>query len=159
MSPYFGLRGLHMLPGFENARYIDPCAGGRGNSMRFFAMAVRDDAMHVTGVENLFCAGEKAGLFVGHTEAIVTGTLAGYNAALAACGQEPRVYPRGLAVGEAIAWTREQMAQPKGLEKRYTFSGASLLEHLRECGLDSDDRDTIQKRVRLAGAQDLFAHI
>ena len=51
------------------------------------------------------------------------------------------------------------MAQPKGLEKRYTFSGASLLEHLRECGLDSDDRDTIQKRVRLAGAQDLFAHI
>lgn len=159
MSPYFGLRCLHMLPGFENARYIDPCAGGRGNSMRFFAMAVRDDAMHVTGVENLFCAGEKAGLLVGHTEAIVTGTLAGYNAALAACGQEPRVYPRGLAVGEAIAWTREQMAQPKGLEKRYTFSGASLLEHLRECGLDSDDRDTIQKRVRLAGAQDLFAHI
>ena len=159
MSPYFGLRCLHMLPGFENARYIDPCAGGRGNSMRFFAMAVRDDAMHVTGVENLFCAGEKAGLFVGHTEAIVTGTLAGYNAALAACGQEPRVYPRGLAVGEAIAWTREQMAQPKGLEKRHTFSGASLLEHLRECGLDSDDRDTIQKRVRLAGAQDLFAHI
>ena len=59
----------------------------------------------------------------------------------------------------AVVLTREQMAQPKGLEKRYTFSGASLLEHLRECGLDSDDRDTIQKRVRLAGAQDLFAHI
>lgn len=157
MSPYFGLRCLHALPGFENARYLDPCAGGRGNSMRFFAMAPRDDAMHVAGVENLFCAGEKAGLFVGHTEAIVTGTLAGHNAALAARGQPPRVYPRNLAVGEAVAWTREQMALPKGLEKRYTFSGASLLEHLKACGLDTDDRAVIRTRVRLADAQDFFA--
>lgn len=158
MSPYFGLRCLHMLPGFENARYIDPCAGGRGNSMRFFAMAVRDDAMHVTGVENLFCAGEKAGLFVGHTEAIVTGTLAGYNAALAACGQEPqRLSARpGRWRGNRVDARTDGAA--KGLEKRHTFSGASLLEHLRECGLDSDDRDTIQKRVRLAGAQ-TYLHI
>jgi hypothetical protein len=31
--------------------------------------------MRVVGVNNLLCAGEKAGLFVGHTEAICTGTI------------------------------------------------------------------------------------
>ena len=36
--------------------------------------------MKVIDVDNLFCAGEKAGLFIGHTEAMITGALAGYNA-------------------------------------------------------------------------------
>ena len=32
-------------------------------------------ALKVEGVDNLFCAGEKSCLFVGHTEAICTGSL------------------------------------------------------------------------------------
>ena len=79
MSPFFNLERLRMIAGFENARYEDPYAGGKGNSMRYFNMAPRDNYLHVDGVDNLFCAGEKAGLLVGHTEAIVTGTLAGNN--------------------------------------------------------------------------------
>ena len=58
--------GLRTVPGFENARFEDPYSGGIGNSIRFVGMAPRDDALKVDGVDNLFCAGEKAGLLVGH---------------------------------------------------------------------------------------------
>ena len=86
MTPFFPLDLLREIPGFENARYEDPYAGGQGNSIRYIGMAPTDDALAVQGVNNLFCGGEKAGLLVGHTEAICTGTLAGYNAVR--CGPE-----------------------------------------------------------------------
>ena len=124
MTPYYDLKRLQQIPGFENARYEDPYAGGKGNSMRYFAMAPRNDQLQVQGVDNLFCAGEKAGLLVGHTEAIVTGTLAGYNAARFAAGQTLLKLPRELAVGEAIAYVREQMQTVRGLGLKYTFSGS-----------------------------------
>ena len=73
MTPYFPQADLRKVPGFENARFEDPYSGGVGNSIRFVGMAPRDDALKVDNVDNLFCAGEKAGLLVGHTEAVVTG--------------------------------------------------------------------------------------
>ena len=80
MTSFYPLDQLRKIPGFENARYEDPYAGGIGNSMRYLALSPRDNALKVKGADNLFCGGEKAGLLVGHTEAIVTGTLAGHNA-------------------------------------------------------------------------------
>ena len=47
--------------------------------MRYFAMCRRSNSLKADQRTNLFCAGEKAGLLVGHTEAIVTGVLAGHN--------------------------------------------------------------------------------
>ena len=126
MTPYFTLDRLRRIPGFENARYEDPYAGGQGNSMRYFALAPRDDTLRVEGVDNLFCAGEKAGLLVGHTEAIVTGVLAGYNAARTADGRDALILPRETAVGDAIAFVREQMETEEGMGKKYTFSGSVL---------------------------------
>ena len=131
MTPYFTLDRLRRIPGFENARYEDPYAGGQGNSMRYFALAPRDDTLRVEGVDNLFCAGEKAGLLVGHTEAIVTGVLAGYNAARTADGQEALILPRETAVGDAIAFVREQMETEEGMGKKYTFSGSVLFERMQ----------------------------
>lgn len=151
MTPYFDLQKLRRVPGFENARYLDPYAGGRGNSVRFLAMAPRDDALRVRGMKNLFCAGEKAGLLVGHTEAIVTGTLAGFNAARLVDGEEPLVLPRRLACGEAVAFVREQMETPQGLAKKYTFSGSVLYERLKALGLDSTDPEQIRARVEKLG--------
>ena len=82
MTTHVPLQQLRQVRGLENVRYADPYAGTVGNSMRYAALAPRDDAMQVQGgVDNLFCSGEKAGLLVGHTEAIVTGALAGHNAA------------------------------------------------------------------------------
>ena len=105
MTPFFELENLRKIPGFENARYVDPYAGGKGNSIRYLSVAERDDSLKVSGVGNLFCGGEKAGLFVGHTEAISTGSLAGHNAVRFVRGMKSLVLPTGLAIGDIISFT------------------------------------------------------
>lgn len=156
MAPFFNLQNLHRIPGFENARYEDPYAGGKGNSMRFFAMAPRSDALKVEGVDNLFCGGEKSGLMVGHTEAIVTGTLAGYNAARFASGKETLILPRELAVGDAVAFVREQMRTEEGLSLKYTFSGSVLFERMKKRGTYTTDVGEIRRRVESVGLSGVY---
>jgi len=156
MTPYFPLQALRMVPGFENARFMDPYAGGRGNSMRFLAMVRRNDALKAEGKENLFCAGEKAGLHVGHTEAIVTGMLAGHNAVRYALGKECHVLPRSTAIGDYIAYVRERMDTKEGLKSRYTFSGGLYFDRMKVIGLYSVDVKEIKDRVAKAGDTAIF---
>ena len=157
MTPYFPLEALRKIPGFENARYEDPYAGGLGNSIRYLGMAPRDNALKVTGVENLFCAGEKAGLLVGHTEAIVTGTLAGYNAVKLIKKEKLLMFPNALAVGDAISHVRSQMETEEGLGYKYTFSGSVYFERMKQKGLFSIDPEEIKKRVDQAGMTGIFS--
>ena len=159
MTPFFNLQNLHRIPGFENARYEDPYAGGKGNSMRFFAMAPRDDALKVEGADNLFCGGEKAGLLVGHTEAIITGTLGGCNAVRFACGLPLLILPESLAVGDALSFVREQMKTEKGLGLKYTFSGSVLFERMKARGTYTTDLAEIRRRVEAAGLSGVFQKI
>jgi len=114
MTPYFPLEVLRTIPGFETARYADPYAGGKGNSIRYLSIAERDNTMRVKGFENLFCGGEKSGLFVGHTEAITTGSLAGHNAARWLASQHLTHagllrMPRSIAAGDLIAYGNEKI--------------------------------------------------
>ncbi len=157
MSPFYPLDKLRKIPGFENARYEDPYAGGVGNSMRFTALSPRDNALKVQGVDNLFCGGEKAGLLVGHTEAIVTGILAGHNAVRCTLGKELLVLPETLAIGDAIAHVRKQMETEDGLKLKYTFSGAQYFTRMQEKGLYTTDVHAIKDRVTNAGLTDIFA--
>ena len=157
MTPFYTLDKLHRIPGFENARYEDPYAGGKGNSMRYFAMSPRDNALKIEGMKNLFCAGEKAGLLVGHTEAIVTGVLAGYNAVRCTKGEETLVLSRKTAIGEAIAYVNEKMKTEEGLGKKYTFSGSVFFEHMKETGLYRMDLDEIKAVIKAEGLEDIFA--
>jgi folate-dependent tRNA-U54 methylase TrmFO/GidA len=157
MTPFFPLEALRQIPGFENARYEDPYAGGLGNSIRFVGMAPRDDALQVKGPENLFCAGEKAGLLVGHTEAITTGTLAGHNAARWIRREKPLILPGSLAVGDAIRFVREQMETEEGLAHKYTFSGSVYFDRMKARGLYSMDQKKIREKVEQAGLADIFA--
>ncbi|SDD39055.1 FAD-dependent oxidoreductase [Sporomusa acidovorans] len=157
MSPFYPLDKLRKIPGFENARYEDPYAGGVGNSMRFTALSPRDNALKVQGVDNLFCGGEKAGLLVGHTEAIVTGTLAGHNAVRSTLGKEMLVLPEALAIGDAIAHVREQMQTEEGLKLKYTFSGAQYFKRMQEKGLYTTDVQAIKDRVEKAGLTGVFS--
>ncbi len=157
MTPFFPLDSLRRVPGFEHARYEDPYAGGVGNSIRYVGMSPRDDALRVTGMANLFCCGEKAGLLVGHTEAIVTGTLAGCNAARLAAGREPLVLPQSLAVGDAVRHVREQMDTEKGLGYKYTFSGSVYFERMKQEGLYTTDVEQIRARVARSGLSGVFA--
>lgn len=157
MSPYYALDKLRQIPGFENARFEDPYAGGIGNSMRYLALSPRNNALKVDGVDNLFCAGEKAGLLVGHTEAIVTGTLAGHNAARQLAGKELLELPEILAIGDAIAHVRQQMETEEGLKLKFTFSGAQYFKRMQEKGLYTTDVDAIRERVKKSGLANVFA--
>lgn len=157
MAPFYPLIELRKLPGLENARFEDPYAGGMGNSMRFLAMSPRDNYLQVEGVDNLFCGGEKAGLLVGITEAICTGTLAGHNAARYALRKKLVELPRSLAVGDMIASVREEMLTEEGMKKKFTFSGSVYFDRMKELGLYTTDVEKIKARVSDAALVDFFA--
>jgi len=157
MTTYYPLDSLRQVPGFETACFEDPYAGGIGNSMRYLGMLPRDNALKVEGLTNVFCGGEKAGLLVGHTEAIITGTLAGHNAARHTFGCEPYVIPETLACGDAIAYVREQMQTSAGLQKKYTFSGSVYFDRMQGRNLYTTDIATIKTRVVTANATNIFA--
>lgn len=159
MTPWFPLEKLHQVPGFENARYEDPYAGGKGNSIRLTAMAPREDTMKVCGLANVFCGGEKAGPFVGHTEALVTGTLAGHNAVCMSAGRPLLTLPESTACGDAIAWVREQMDTEAGLNYKYTFSGSILFDRMKAKGLYTTDTRKIRDRIEDCGMENVFAGV
>ncbi len=156
MSPFFELKKLSKIPGFKNARYEDPYAGGKGNSMRYFSMAPRDNFLQVQGVDNLFCAGEKAGLLVGHTEAIATGILAGHNSVRHSLGIQLLELPRQLSIGDAIAYVKEAMATEEGMGKKYTFSGSVYFERMKALHLYNVNVKEICDKIESLGLIDLF---
>jgi hypothetical protein len=157
MTPFFPLEDLRKVPGFEHARYEDPLSGGVGNSIRFMAMVPRDNKLRVQGVSNLFCAGEKAGPQVGHTEAAVTGLLAGHNAARYAVGMECVEIPSMTAIGDFISFVNTEIQTEKGQKQRYTFSGGVYLERMRELELYLTDVPEIRRRVEMAGVSEVFS--
>ena len=157
MSVFFPLEALREISGFENARYEDPYAGGIGNSVRYFGMAPRNDALQVEGIDNLFCAGEKAGLLVGHTEAICTGTLAGYNAVKQVKKEPLLMLPIDLTVGDAIQFVRTEMQREGKLGLKYTFSGSVFFDRMKQRGLYTTDISDIENRVDAAGMANIFA--
>ena len=157
MTSYMPLHELRQVPGFERVRYEDPYSGTVGNSMRYAALSPRDNQMRVIGgPSNLFCCGEKAGLLVGHTEAMVTGSLAGHNAMRHLAGEDLLELPDTLAVGDAIAHVRESMQTPDGMKKKYTFSGSVYFTRMQELGLYTTDHSDIAARVDNAGTTNVF---
>jgi len=157
MAPFFPIDRLRAIPGFESALYQDPYAGGRGNSIRFTVITPHDLSMKVTGVENLFCAGEKSGLMVGHTEAVCTGTLAGHNAVRKAVGKEPLTLPSSLACGDLLACIERSLGSPSGLLSKYTFAGGVYYNRMYDTGLYTTDLRRISQRVRDAGLAGIFS--
>ncbi len=157
MTPFFELEKLRQIPGFENARYIDPYAGGRGNSIRYLSVAERNNAMKAEGIENMFCGGEKSGFFVGHTEAISTGSLAGHNAARLLKGLRLLELPRQIAVGDLISYANEMMETENGLMTRYTFAGAEYFARMKEKNLYTTDKQEIEKRISRYDLQGIYS--
>ncbi|MBN4063075.1 MAG: FAD-dependent oxidoreductase [Alkaliphilus sp.] len=157
MAPFYPLDKLRKLKGLENARYEDPYAGGRGNSIRYLSIAPRNNGMKVNGISNLLCAGEKAGLFVGHTEAIVTGSLAGHNSIRLALGMPLLNLPRNLASGDLIAYANEEILKKEGLKKRFTFAGASYFERMKKLNLYTLDKKTLKNKVESLNLLNIYS--
>ena len=157
MVPYLSLRDLRRIDGFARAIYRDPLGGGRGNSIRFSGMIMREDSLVAPFPGNLLVAGERAGLALGHTEAMVTGALAGYNAWLIGRGAAPVKLPRGTVCGELIYSTGMKGHTREGRKALYNLSGGLLWEHLREHRLYTIDRAVIRRRLKKEGLLGIFA--
>jgi folate-dependent tRNA-U54 methylase TrmFO/GidA len=112
----------------------------------------------VLGADNLFCCGEKAGLLVGHTEAIVTGTLAGHNSVRYSLGKELLQISESLSTGDAIAYVKERMSTPDGMSKKYTFSGSVYFERMKKLGMYIIDSAEITRRVEACGLKNIFSN-
>ncbi|AJG98692.1 FAD-dependent oxidoreductase [Clostridium beijerinckii] len=156
MTSHYPLDKLRKIKGLENVVYIDPLVGSNGNSIRYLCAAPRNNSMQVNGVENLFCGGEKSGFFVGHTEAMTTGTLAGYNAVQYLEKKPLLELPRELATGDIIAYANDKVKEGK-MSERYTFSGAEYFERMKDLGLYSIDNDEIRSRVKKLNLTNVFS--
>ena len=156
MTTYYPLEKLRKIPGLEHAKYVDPYAGSKGNSMRYLSVAPRTNDMKVQGVDNLFCAGEKSGLFVGHTEAICTGTLAGHNSVRLALGLPLLILPSSIAIGDIISYENEQSKTRDGRKVRYTFAGAGYFKRMQELGLYTLNIKEIKNKVTKLNLDNIF---
>ena len=156
MTTYYPLEKLRKIKGLEHAKYVDPYAGSKGNSIRYLSVAPRTDDMKVNGVDNLFCAGEKSGLFVGHTEAIVSGYLSGHNAVRLALGMPLLILPSSIAIGDLIAYENEKSKTSQGRKERYTFAGSVYLKRMIEKGLYTMYLKEIRKRIEKLNLDNVF---
>ncbi len=156
MTTYYPLKKLRKIKGLENAKYVDPYAGSKGNSIRYLSVAPRTNDLKVKGVDNLFCAGEKSGLFVGHTEAIVTGSLAGHNSVRLAMGIPLLILPSSIAIGDIISYANEKAESREGRKNRYTFAGAEYFKRMKDLGLYTKDKDEIKQRISKVNLDNVF---
>lgn len=157
MTSYYPLEKLRKIPGLESVKYIDPYAGGKGNSIRYLSVAPRTNDMKVKGLDNLFCAGEKGGLFVGHTEAMCTGSLAGHNAVRYTLGMPLITLPKTTVIGDIIAYANYMMVTKEGRRNRYTFAGSEYFKRMQGIGLYSIDAQEIKNRIDKLGLSGVLA--
>ena len=157
MAPFFPLSRLQAIAGFESAAFEDPRSGGIGNSIRYNLITPHDTALKVDGVDNLFCAGEKAGLLVGHTEAICTGTLAGHNAVRHALGLPPFRPPVSTVLGDLLHYLDATLRPPVGMPQKTTFAGGPYFSRMDDTGLYTTDEKRIAARVQQAGCEHVFS--
>lgn len=156
MTSYYPLEKLRKIHGLESAKFIDPYSGGKGNSIRYLSVAPVYNDLRVKGVKNLFCGGEKSGLFVGHTEAICTGSLAGHNAVRYGLKKPTVILPTDTAIGDIINYANSKIRTENGRKNRYTFAGSEYFNRMKERGLYSIDKDEIRSRIKRLGLLNIF---
>lgn len=156
MAPFYNLEKLRKIPGFENAVIVDPYAGGKGNSIRYASVAKRDSYMRARGIENLFVGGEKSGFYVGHTEAICTGTLAGYNASRYCADCYLLTLPTNILIGDFLHYSLNEFEKEGGDMKKFTFAGSVYFERMKELGFYTTNKEEITQRVKNSGFYKVF---
>jgi len=156
MAPFYPIEKLRKVKGFENAKFEDPYSGGVANSVRHLSIAPKDNYMKVIGIDNLFVAGEKSGFYIGHTEAIVTGYLAGHNSVRHSLGMPLLEIPDTLAIGDFISYSNRAMSHPEGDKLKFTFAGSIYFDRMKEKGLYSIDTKFIHEKVDDAGLLNIY---
>ncbi|MBI4284951.1 MAG: FAD-dependent oxidoreductase [Chloroflexi bacterium] len=147
-SPLYAgsLRKFH---GLEDATIVQPAAGARGHLVSLVTMAPRDNTMKVDGFPNLFCAGVKAGPGFSIGDAVVTGDLAGYNAARCSRGQDFLELPKNLMAGAYIDLLR------RNLKAAHEITHIHEIKVLQELGVYRVG-DEVVKEVQRTGLPGVF---
>lgn len=156
MAPFYPIEKLRKIKGFENVKFEDPYSGGVGNSIRHMSIAPRENTMRASGIENLFVAGEKSGFYIGHTEAMVTGYLAGHNSVRYALNMPLMELPDSLAIGDFIAFSNEKMHEVDGDKLKFTFAGSIYFERMKERNLYSIDNKELFTRIERTGLLNIY---
>ncbi len=154
---YFPLKDIKTIPGFEFAQYDEPMAGGKFNKISKVDMCPRDDSLKVEGFDNLFAAGEKCGPGTGIPEAIISGIVAGNNAARVATGKKTMALTRETVIGDYIAYTGEKMKTPGGLNGGYSFGLGEYFDRMKAQGRYTSDIDAIHRRISGLGLKGILA--
>lgn len=143
---------LRTIPGLEHAVIDNPPAVGAGNRINWVSMAPRRDTLRVHEYDNLFVAGQKGGPLGGIAEVIVTGVLAGHNAARAAVGADMITLPRTTAIGDFVAFTGEVMvAGGDGMNMGYSFAHQVYFARMKQRGFYPSDVPTVHRRIKDLG--------
>ncbi|MFC1968225.1 FAD-dependent oxidoreductase [Chloroflexota bacterium] len=151
------LATLRNVPGFEKAVLENPWVGAKLSKIGSMSMTPRDDSLKVKGFHNLFVAGDKAGPGNGIAEAIITGIVAGNNAARVAMGAAPLILPRDCVIGDFIAYTGEMMEVAEGPSLRASMEHGAYLDRMKQRGFYPATPAAIHKRISdlgLAGILD-----
>ncbi|WP_099192103.1 FAD-dependent oxidoreductase [Tepidibacter mesophilus] len=156
MAPFYPLDKLRRIKGFENAKFEDPYSAGIGNSIRYLSIAPRDNNLKVIGLNNLFVAGEKSGLYVGHTEAICTGYLAGHNSVRNMIGIPLLQLPINTVIGDIVSYANEMMHKEGGDKLRFTFAGSIFFERMKERNLYTTNPDVLYERIKKVGLLNIY---
>ena len=156
MAPFYPIEKLRKIKGFENAKFEDPYSGGVANSIRHLSIAPRENTMKVKEIENLFVAGEKSGFHIGHTEAIVTGYLAGHNSVRNALDMPLIELPNSLAIGDFISFSNQKMYEKDGDKLKFTFAGSVYFERMKAENLYSIDHKNLHSRVEETGLLNMY---
>ncbi|CAH2213155.1 FAD-dependent oxidoreductase [Tepidibacter aestuarii] len=156
MAPFYPLEKLRRIKGFENVKFEDPYSAGIGNSIRYLSIAPRDNNLKVNGLNNLFVAGEKCGLYVGHTEAICTGYLAGHNSVRNMIGIPLLQLPINTVIGDIVSYANEMMNKEGGDKLRFTFAGSIFFERMKERNLYTTNPDILYERISKVGLLNIY---
>lgn len=90
-------------------------------------------------------------------EAIVTGTLAGYNAVRQMLGMPLLILPTSIAIGDIISYANEKIDSRKGRMDRYTFAGSIFFNRMKENKLYTTDKNQIELRVKKLNLDNIFS--
>jgi hypothetical protein len=156
MAPFYPIEKLRKIKGFENAKFEDPYSGGVANSIRHLSIAPRENNMKVKEIDNLFVAGEKSGFYIGHTEAMATGYLAGHNSVRYALDMPLLELPDSLAIGDFISFSNEKMHEVDGDKLKFTFAGSIYFERMVERDLYSIDTKELYNRIEKTGLFNIY---
>jgi hypothetical protein len=89
---------------------------------------------------------------------IITGYLAGHNAARQAYGWDQYlVLPRSLAIGDFMAFVTEKLETGEALKVVYRMARGEYWERMQQIGLYTEDVDQVRRLVEEAGLSGILA--